>query len=164
VAGALLAALAVPACGVSNLNFVRDDRLTITAPKEDAEVKLPLTVRWTVDDFTVTGPGADVRPDAGYFGVFVDREPPRPGATLASLATGDPVCDATPGCPDAGYLAGLRAYTTTATSFEVARLPELTVDRDREAHEVTIVLLDGSGHRIGESAFRVQFHVRTSRP
>ena len=135
-------------CGIRGLDFVKDDRVHISSPRGNTEVHVPFTVRWTVDDFD------------GSFGVFVDREPPGPGRTLASLADGDAVCKATKGCPDAAYLASHRAYTTTDTSFRIEQLPELSRDREREAHEVTVVLLDGKGQRIGESAFRVEFHVR----
>ena len=147
-------------CGIRGLNFVRDDRLSITAPEARSEVRLPMTVRWTVRDFSITGPTREATADAGYFGVFVDRAPPGPGKTLASLADNDPACKESAGCPDEAYLAGQNAYSTTDTTFELARLPELTRDRTREAHEVTIVLLDGLGRRIGESAFRVEFQVR----
>ena len=163
---ALLAAVAVlvatttSGCGLRGLNFVQDERVRIAAPRDNAEVRVPFTVRWTVEDFEVTGPTATSSSSAGYFGVFVDRAPPGPGRTLASLAEGDAVCKATKGCPDEAYLAGHRAYTTTDTAFRIEQLPELTRDREREAHEVTVVLLDGKGRRIGESAFRVEFHVR----
>ena len=144
----ILAAATLSACGIQGLNFVQDDRVEIVAPKNNATVTLPLTVRWTARDFD------------GSFAVLVDRAPPNPGKSLATLAEGDAVCEATPGCPDAAYLAGLRAYTTTDTSFEITQLPELTEDRTREGHEVTIVLLDPAGKRIGESAFRVDFNIR----
>jgi hypothetical protein len=140
--------LATSGCGVHGLNFVKDERLHIQSPRPNAEVHVPFDVRWSVEDFD------------GSYGVFVDRAPPGPGRTLASLAEGDAVCKATAGCPDAAYLAGHRAYTTTDTSFRVEQLPELTRDRAREAHEVTVVLLDDQGRRVGESAFRVEFHVR----
>ena len=153
-AAVLLVAATTSGCGIRGLNFVQDDRVRIVAPRDNAEVRVPFTVEWTVEDFDVTGP------DAGSFGVFVDRAPPGPGKTLASLASGDAVCRATKGCPDEAYLASHRAYTTTETSFRIEQLPELTRDRARESHEVTVVLLDGTGRRIGESAFRVEFHVR----
>ena len=150
VASVVLAA-ASSGCGVRGLDFVKDERVRIRSPRPNSEVRVPFDVRWTVEDFDVAG---------GHFGVFVDRAPPRPGRTLASLADGDAVCKVTPGCPDATYLASHRAFTTTDTAFRIEQLPELTRDRRREGHEVTVVLLDGEGRRIGESAFRVEFHVR----
>jgi hypothetical protein len=148
LAVAAAVALVTPACGVHGLDFVKDERVHITAPSPNSEVRVPFTVRWRVEDF------------AGSYGVFVDRAPPGPGRTLASLADGDSVCKATKGCPDEAYLAAHRAFTTTDTSFRIDQLPELTRDRAREAHEVTVVLLDEHGRRVGESAFRVEFHIR----
>lgn len=160
VAVACAVATVLQACGIRGLNFVQDERVEIIAPEPRAEVTLPVTIRWKVEHFEVTGPTRRATADAGYFGVFVDRAPPGPGQTLESLAEDDPVCEATPDCPDEGYLAAHWAYTTNETSFTVERVPELTVDRTREAHEVTVVLLDGRGRRIGESAFRAEFQVR----
>ena len=148
LAVAATVALVTPACGIHGLDFVKDERVRIIAPSPNTEVRVPFTVRWRVEDFD------------GSYGVFVDREPPGPGRTLASLANGDAVCKATKGCPDEAYLAAHRAFTTADTSFRVEQLPELTRDREREAHEVTVVLLDERGRRIGESAFRVEFHIR----
>jgi hypothetical protein len=148
LAVAAVVVLVTPACGVHGLDFVKDERVHITAPKPNREVRVPFTVRWSAEDFV------------GSYGVLIDRAPPQPGRDMASLADGDSVCKATKGCPDAAYLASHRAYTTSDTSFRVEQLPELTRDRRREAHEVTVVLLDEDGHRIGESAFRVEFHIR----
>lgn len=160
--GALLVAvsLAVSACGFSGLSFVEDRRLDIVSPEERASVRLPVTVTWKVSDFEITGRTGTARRDAGYFGVFVDRAPPAPGRTLESLADDDRVCQATPGCPDEAYLAEHRAYATSDTQFTIEELPDPTRGDDRrEFHEVTIVLLDGKGERIGESAFSVEFQV-----
>jgi hypothetical protein len=148
VAAIAVRSLSTSGCGLHGLDFVKDERVHIESPRPNSEVRVPFDVRWSVEDFD------------GSFGVFVDRAPPRPGRTLASLAEGDAVCKVTAGCPDAAYLAGHRAFTTTDTSFRVEQLPELTRDREREAHEVTVVLLDDEGRRVGESAFRVEFHVR----
>ena len=76
LAALLLSALA-PACGVEGLNFVQDDRVTITAPRDRAEVRLPVTIRWKAEDFD------------GTYAVFVDRAPVPPGETLAWLARDD---------------------------------------------------------------------------
>jgi hypothetical protein len=149
VAAALLT-LPLTSCGVSGLSFVQDQRLSITAPADRAKVDLPLTVRWTVEDFDVK---------AGAFGVFVDRPPLPPGKKLDWLARGDEVCSATPGCPDAAYLATHDTYRTRKTQFTIEKLPDLDRDEQREFHEVTIVLLDDDGERIGESAFSVEFEV-----
>jgi hypothetical protein len=151
----------VPACGVRGLNFEEDDRLTIVSPEDRAEVQLPLTVRWTVRDFKITGLDGSQRPDAGYFGVFVDRAPQPPDQTLEWLARDDEECQSDPTCPNEDYLSQLDIHSTTDTSFAIDRLPEPDTEavRRREFHDVTIVLLNGRGERIGESAFIRQFEV-----
>lgn len=161
IALVLVAASAVTnGCGVRGLSFVEDTRVSITFPSDRQEVELPLSVRWRVRDFEITGRTGSVERDAGYFGVFVDRAPQPPGKTLEWLARDDQVCRATDGCPDAAYLAERRAYTTTETHFTIEELPDPTRDEDRrEFHEVTVVLLDGKGQRIGESAFSVEFQI-----
>jgi hypothetical protein len=152
--------LLLPGCGVSGLNFVQDDRVTITQPPDRARVRLPLTVRWTVEDFRVTGRTGAKADDAGYFGVLVDRPPPPPGETLEWLLRDDKVCEADPSCPSESYLASRDIYATTDTSLvieEVAERPPGFSGPD--LREVTVVLLDPEGRRIGESAFSVEFEL-----
>lgn len=161
VAILLVVAVLLPACGVRGLNFVEDERLTITAPRDRAEVTLPLTITWSVRDFTVTGADGGDRPDAGYFGIYVDRPPQPPDKTQEWLVRSDQRCKSDPRCPDVEYLAQRDIHSSTETSFLIERLPLPSGDaeRRREFHEVTIVLLDGRGERIGESAFIRQFEV-----
>jgi hypothetical protein len=151
----------LPSCGVTGLNFEQDERLSITAPADRAEVRLPLTVTWDVTDFEVTGRDGARRDDAGYFGVYVDRAPQPPGKTQAWIVREDPRCRQTPGCPDETYLAQAHIYSTEKRLFTIDRLPQPSSDapRRREFHEVTIALLDGRGRRIGESAFIREFEV-----
>ena len=148
-------------CGYSGLNFRQDERLEFTTPEDRAEVRLPVTVSWEVSDFEVTGPDGSRRDDAGYFGVYVDRAPQPPSRTQAWLMREDSRCKQTPGCPDKAYLEQAHIYTTQDLSFAIDRLPQPSSDapRRREFHEVTIVLLNGRGERIGESAFIRQFEV-----
>lgn len=153
--------IALPSCGVSGLNFREDDRVTIVAPEDRAEVQLPVTVRWSVRDFRVTGRDGSRRADAGYFGILVDRAPQPPDRTLEWLVRDDEECRSDPTCPNEEFLAELDIHSTTDTSFRIDRLPPPDEDavRRREFHEVTIVLLNGRGERIGESAFIRQFEV-----
>jgi hypothetical protein len=148
-------------CGYNGLNFVADERVEITAPPDRAKVALPVTITWDVRDFRVTGDDRSARPDAGYFGVYIDRAPQPPGRTQKWLVRNDPRCKATPASCDANYLAGLRVHSTTAPTFVITRLqePSQRGQRRREFHEATIVLLNGRGERIGESAFVRQFEV-----
>lgn len=150
VAGVLvltMAGMAMSACGVEGLNFVQDDRLTITAPRDRAEVALPVTIRWTARDFD------------GTYAVFVDRAPVPPGRTLEWLARDDDLCKETPGCPNATWLRDRHVYATPETELTIDDLPELAGDGRRDFHEANVVLLDRAGRRIGEAAFTVEFQV-----
>ena len=145
------------ACAPAGLAFVQDKRLEIVQPEPRSTVELPVTIRWRVEGFRITGPDGRVKPDAGYFGVFVDTTPIPPGETVAWVARDDRSCTSRPGCPDETYLADHRTYETEGTTFTLEQLPFLDAYAGREQHEVTIVLLDGTGRRIGESAWFVTF-------
>ncbi len=153
---AVLLVLLTAGCGINGLSFVQDERIDIIRPSDRSEVNLPVTVDWTATDFA-TGPGR------GAFGVLVDRAPQRPGQTLAWLFRGDDSCKGPSGralCATPEFLAERGAYTTTDTTFTFERIARLSGDdRRRQFHEVTVVLLDGDGHRIGESAWSVQFEL-----
>jgi hypothetical protein len=152
--------LLLSGCLSQGLAFRVDDRLTITAPADRAEVTLPVTVRWDIRDFEVVEPGgsaAQAGKDAGYFAVFVDGTPQPPGKPLSHLARDDRSCRPSEGCPDAEYLAARNVYTTSARQITFEQLPRPSNEKTKERHAVTIVLLDPAGKRIGESAFEVTF-------
>lgn len=162
LAAALLLVSVLPACAVQGLAFKEDDRVTITAPPDRALLRPPITVSWRVRDFEVTGPTAQARPDAGYFGIFVDRPPPPAGREPEWLFRDDGSCRPADGCPDPKYLAERDVYTTTETHLVVENLRRIDPSskrRRRVLHEITIVLLDGHGRRIGESAYAAEFQV-----
>lgn len=74
-------------CGdYSHLSFRQDKRLHIVAPADRSTVQLPVTVRWTISDFTITGHTGKTVTDHGYFALFVDRSPVPGGQTLAYVA------------------------------------------------------------------------------
>jgi hypothetical protein len=155
---AVLAAL--PACGVSGLSFVQDERVDIPAPKDRSEVRVPVTVRWDVKNFAVgTGKGS--------FGVFIDRAPQRPGKTQAWIFRGNDSCRGTSFktlCGTDDFLAQRYVFHTTANHFTVDQVPRLIGSQaGRQLHEVTIVLLDAKGERIGEGAWSVQFEVKETK-
>ena len=59
------------------------------------------------------------------------------------------------------YLALRDVHRTTSTSFTVHQVPRLSGDqRKHHLHELTIVLLDAAGRRVGEGAWSVQFDVK----
>lgn len=158
---ALAAALALvaSACGVSNLAFFVDNRLHFVAPKPRAMVSLPVTISWRMADFDVVSPGTlPVSSRSGYFAVFVDRAPIRPGQTVAAVA--DRRCRRTPGCVDAGYLADRGVYTTTEDFVTLRQVSNLNSYQSVQTHEVTVVILDSAGKRIGESAWYLDFRMR----
>lgn len=146
-----------PACIPQGLAFVQSDKVAITEPDYREKITLPLTISWDVKDFEVTGPNGEARDDAGYFAVFFDATPIPPGKTLEHVARDDFVCRNTPGCPDDVYFADRGIYETTDTTLTVKRLPDLDAFEGHETHEVTIILLDGTGRRIGEHAWFTQF-------
>jgi hypothetical protein len=145
---------------VSSYAFRKDHRLHFLAPRNRAFVTLPLTLRWSMSDFHVAGPrSAPRRRDTGYFAIFVDSSPIKPGATMREVAQGDGACLSQPTCPDAQYLHDRQIYTTTATSLVLQTVQPPAVHRKTELHEVVIVLMDTSGRRIGEAAWYLQFRM-----
>lgn len=157
--GLLLLTGALAGCVPQGLAFRTDERLTIIQPEDRSEVSLPVTIDWDIRDFAIVEPEqGEPQPDSGYFAVFVDRSPMPPGKPLAWVARKDNSCQAADGCPDEEYLNARGIYTTTETELTLEQLPRTTDDEDRrERHRATIVLLDASGTRIGESAFEVAF-------
>ena len=159
VAGVALAA-ALAGCGV---RLARDDRLRFLSPPDRAEVTSPVVVKWRMRGFHTAPFDGSTASTSGVFAVFVDSAPMRPGKGIASLAAHDPVCNATPGCPDRVWLSEHGVYLTTRSQIE---LPALPLDRGSKAsgslrrHEVTVVLLNGRGTRIGESAWTLTLYVR----
>lgn len=141
---------------MNDLAFVQDDRVDIVAPKDRAEVSLPVQIRWSVDGFPV-GPGE------GSFGVLVDQEPPRPGKTLRSLFANSEQCQGQGGaeaCEADGFLEARGVFETTRLSITIEQLPDTADVGRREFHEATVVLLDENGRRIGESGWTVQFELK----
>ena len=156
---ALVTGLAVlPACGSGHFQFVADHRLHITAPRARSTVSLPMTVRWSFDDF-------QVGQVAGSFGVFIDRTPIPAGKDLKWVARKDESCQPRTGCPDESYFTSRQIFTTTKSEMTFAQLPKPGSHyRGPENHTVTVVLLDADGHRVGESAWYVDFKVHREKP
>lgn len=158
-----LAVVVVSACRTEGLAFRQDDRVAIVHPADRQTVQLPMTVDWEIEDDLSTAGSRGV--EEMVFGVFIDRRPQPPGETLQSLAEDDETCQATPGCPDAEWLATRGVYRTTATSLEIDSLPDLRSGRRsdvRDRHEIVIVLLDANDRRISESTFSVEFFLERS--
>jgi hypothetical protein len=152
-AAALLLCVLVSACGVSRLQFTNDHRLSFQSPQTRELVRVPLTIRWSMRDFEPVGLDGSADEERGAFAVFVDRAPMPVGKDLDWLAKGDRGCQRDPRCPDAKYLADRGVYVTTATSLTLDVLPAAPDGVGDEQHYVNVVLVDGTGHRIGESAW-----------
>lgn len=168
-AGALLlAALTalLSSCSTHGLSLMVDDRLTFDAPEDGQALALPVTIEWRIEHFEVTRTPdpAEERGARGYFAVIVDRSPQPPGEPVTWFARDDETCRRDPSCPDATYLATRGVHTTADMSFTIDVLPRPADENRREMHEVTVVLLDPDGARIGESAWRVRFEIDRGTP
>ncbi len=135
------------------LAFRQDDRLIITQPRDRAVVRLPFDTSWTAQDL----------PAGTRFVVLIDRTPPPAGEGLDWFARDDPRCRRDGGCPDAEYLRGLHVFVVDQTSLTVASVPRPQRPHERELHDVTVVLIDEEGMRLGETAATVTVEVRGGR-
>lgn len=141
------------ACATSGLSIRQDKRVDITAPADGEKVALPARIAWSVKDFRVGSAH-------GSFGVFIDQTPQRPGRTLQSLFAHSEECRGLTGCPDKSFLARHNIHQTSATAFTLDHLPAKSgTSKGRQFHEVTVVLLDAAGKRVGEGAWAVRFEV-----
>ncbi len=147
------------ACSFQGLNFRADHRVEITSPEDEAVVREPVQIDWTVEGFNVTGPSPAASPDAGYFGVFLDRFPQPAGRPISWLVKDDIPCQRSPVCPNKEYYAARGIFTTTETNFTLPILPRPPDSERAEIHHINIALLDGTGRRIGESVWIVDFEL-----
>jgi hypothetical protein len=132
---ACLVLLALAGC--SGKLFRNDHRIAIDTPHKFATVDQPLTVSWRAKNFTA--------PADGHFLVLVDRDPMPPGRTVAFFKRDR-----------------LNLYQVDDTSLTIDTFTPHTggTKLERNHHDVTIVLLDTTGRRIGESAGFVEFDIR----
>ena len=135
---ALAGLLVLPLAGCEQYLFQQSDRVQIVTPQSYTMVSQPLTVRWQTQDFTA--------PQDGSFAVFVDRDPMPPGEGIDYFAPQDRD----------------NIHVLTSTSLHLAALAQqVGVDpAEQNHHDVTVVLLDRSGRRIGEYAGFTEFTVR----
>lgn len=148
-----LCALTTAGCQLDQLQFKNDHRLTFEAPRARQRVQVPVTVSWSMKDFSLTGLDGSSDSGRGAFAVFVDRAPMPVGKDLKWLGRSDAGCKRDPRCPDKQYLADRGVFVTTDTSLTLDVLPRAADGVGAEEHFVNVVLLDGTGHRIGESAW-----------
>lgn len=149
VASAALAVALLGACSVNGLAFKQDERVSFVEPGDRDEVEVPLEVRWRATDL----------PLGTSYAVFVDRAPQPPGKTVAWLFRDDDACERDPSCPNEEFLAVRDIYLTREPRLTIERLRDQQEGTRREFHEITVVLLDAKGRRIGESAFSREVQV-----
>jgi hypothetical protein len=165
VAAGLAAVFTLAGCGLTHpqdLSFRVDERLHFQSPDDRSTVRAPLTITWRISDFRIaaqsSGPASR---NTGYFAAFVDKTPIKPGHTMDDIAKDDSFCEQSPTCPDAQYLSERNIYTTTKTSLEIPFIANISGNKEKlQLHTITIVLMDTSGHRIGESAWQLDVRIR----
>jgi hypothetical protein len=157
---AVAALLATSGCEFADLQFRADTRLHFTAPKARSLVTTPLTISWQMKDFAATGLDGSHSKSTGAFAVFVDRAPMPVGKDLRWLARKDSGCKRDPRCPDAAYLADRGIFVTSQPSIRLDVLPAASDGVGDEQHYVNVVLVDGTGHRIGESSWYRPFKTK----
>ena len=140
-------------CQFSQLQFRGDHRLSFESPEARHRVSVPFTVRWSMKDFDAVGLDGSTDKGKGAYAVFLDRAPIPVGKDLKWLAKDDAGCKRDPRCPDKQYLADRGVFVTADTSLSFDTLPAQSDGVGDEQHYVTVILLDGTGHRIGESAW-----------
>jgi hypothetical protein len=150
---AVLCLVATAGCQAGQLQFKNDHRLSFVSPQARHRVTMPLTISWTMKDFDAVGLDGSRDKGRGVFAVFVDRAPMPVGKDLRWVGHKDTSCERDPRCPDAKYLADRGVLVTTETSVTLDVLPSAPDGAGDEQHYVNVVLLDGTGHRIGESAW-----------
>jgi hypothetical protein len=159
-------ALGATGCATSlhGLEFHNDNRMKITSPHQNQLVSDPVTLSWTMKDFAVAGLGdGPVQNDTGYFAVFIDRAPVKPGQTLAAVSGNTPSCQHTTLCTTKSYLAGEQVYTTTKDEIRLPPIADLLNNHEStQYHQATVILINTAGERISESAWTVEFRMHSS--
>lgn len=139
VALAIAAVAATSLCGCQSLLFRQDHAVTLTSPAQFATVSLPLRVTWTTASFRA--------PDDGEYAVFVDRDPMPPGAGIDYFQPNN----------------RFDIYVQSQPYLVLQNLAPVLSGDPGEAnhHDITVVLLDRDGHRVGETAAFTEFTVQT---
>lgn len=159
---ALAVSAVLGACRPGSLQFVADHRVRFTSPRDRSLVGAPATMTWTVSGFAPTGLDGRSNRGAGAFAAFVDANPMPVGRDLHWVGRATKTCKKDPACVTPEFLATRNVYVTTASHLHLDVWPAATVVRGRAEHRVIIVLVDGLGRRIGESAWELDVHTHRS--
>jgi hypothetical protein len=144
VAVLVLAAL-VTGCRASGFELVRTTEVRFISPHPNSAVSAPVTVSWAASPGLRFGqPGGPVR-----YGVFVDRAPMAPGGSLRGLFRHHTLCS-DPSCLSLAFLEENGVYLTSADSVTITNL---IPKHGGGLHSIMLVLINASGHRIGESSY-----------
>jgi hypothetical protein len=149
--------LCLTSCNPTSLQYKNDHRLSFRAPRSRQLVMAPVHVAWTMKAFEAVGLDGSSDTSRGAYGVFIDRAPLPAGKDLRWIARDDAGCKRDLQCPTARFLADRGVFVTTATSLDLTSLPPASEGVGDEQHYVTVVLLNGKGRRIGESAWYLPF-------
>jgi hypothetical protein len=153
----LVALTSASGCDAGRLQFKNDHRLSFQTPHARETVTAPVTVRWSMTGFDAVGLDGSRTSRRGAFGVFVDRAPMPVGKDLKSLVTDDAGCRHDARCPDAQYLSDRGVFVTTQPEVTLEVLRQQADGGTHQQHYVNVILLDGTGRRIGESAWYLPF-------
>lgn len=159
IAASVGALFATAGCGEQQ--FKNDNRVHFTAPKQGSKIERPVTVRWTSEDFNLTGFDGTRDRKAGQFALFLDRAPIKPGQRLSRIIKKDAAClGKEKTCLDIQALSDHYVFVTDKFELSFETLPSVASSGKTETHEVILVMVDGQGYRIGESAWHVTFRVK----
>lgn len=124
--------------GCGDYLFRQSDRVTVQYPGIYSTVAAPLTIRWAARDFQA--------PAGGHFAVFIDRDPMPPGEGIDYFAPVD--------------RENIWVLDQSSLKVEHFRRRAGVDAAEQDHHDVTVVLLDASGRRVGEYAGFTEFNVR----
>ena len=112
--------------------------MKVTYPAIYSSVKEPLTIQWHVN-----GTGAA---DGTRFAVFLDRDPMPPGEGIDYFDSRD--------------REGIWLLDRTTLHLDVLSRRPGVDPAEQDHHDVTVVLLDRAGKRVGEDAGFSEFNIR----
>lgn len=138
-------------CGINKvevpLTFSSDRRLHMVSPTDQSVVGLPVTIRWSVDNFPLT--------NGNHFGVFVDQPPVGLQAAVRLVV-----------CSEQG-LAPVQFGEQRGPCYDqrndvfMAYEPQITLSclsprynaaaRSENQHQIAVVLLDKDNVRVGQA-------------
>jgi hypothetical protein len=132
--------------------------VSITSPRQDSVIELPVAARWRAAHLETAEPG-QVSPGQVYFAVFVDRPPLGPGQSLLSLVERE-CAAAGHGCANRAYFEQRNVYVTGGSSLDISNVPLIATHRKgARLHTLTVVLMNHDNRRVGESQWQRSFRV-----